>query len=164
VAVEDGREVCRVTQLPSTGEVPTGLGWFYDDFTVETTNACSFNTDQQRVSFTEGAAPETGARVRFECLQAAPPPDADIGWPCAPQDADACVTVDCLASSDPDACMGEALRERYDRDTLELVCDSASNTCQLTCESDVECPGGFTCFDASGDGNSFCVNPTCTLN
>ncbi|UCH29072.1 MAG: hypothetical protein JSV06_12490, partial [Myxococcales bacterium] len=164
VGMEDDREVCRVTQLPSdpAAGVPSGLGWFYDDFTPETVNACSFNDDQQRVSFTEGAAPVSGARIRFECLQAAPPPDADVGWPCT-SDA-SCVTEDCAASSDPDQCMQDALRERYDRDTLSLTCDPASNTCQLECESDVECPGGFACYDASEDGNSYCVNPTCTLN
>ena len=61
-------------------------------------------------------------------------------------------------------CETRILKERYDRDNLELTCDPASNTCQLTCETDVQCPGGFACFDASGDGNSYCVNPTCTLN
>jgi hypothetical protein len=186
VGEEDGREVCRVTQLPSdpNAGVPSGLGWFYDDFTGETTSACSFNDDQQRVSFTEGAAPESGARVRFECLQAAPPPAEDIGWPCAIEtdcnpregmclegesqaDCDARIVSEgrfCQIGEDIDACETRILLERYDRDNLELTCDPGSNTCQLTCESDVECPGGFTCFDASGDGNSFCVNPTCTLN
>jgi len=70
VCAEDGREVCRVTQLPSdpVAGVPEGLGWFYDDFTQETLDACAFNPEQQRVNFTEGAGPVTGARVRFECL------------------------------------------------------------------------------------------------
>jgi len=198
VGTEDGREVCRVTQLPSdpSAGVPSGLGWFYDDFTGETASACSFNPDQQRVSFTEGAAPESGARVRFECLEAAPPASVDIGWPCTSTSPDAGAAScnpstgtcndgesedacrerllsegrSCLPAlggqpaEDPAACETRILLERYDRDNLELVCDPASNTCQLTCETDVECPGGFTCFDASGDGNSFCVNPTCTLN
>ncbi len=166
VAVEDGREVCRVTQLPSdpAAGVPSGQGWFYDDFTPETVSACGFNPEQQRVSFTEGSAPVSGARIRFECLQAAPPQTEDIGWPCA-------VETDC--NPQPEACLdGESiadcetriLKERYDRDNLELTCDPASNTCQLTCETDVQCPGGYACFDASGDGNQYCVNPTCTLN
>jgi hypothetical protein len=166
VGNEDGREVCRVTQLPSdpSAGVPNGLGWFYDDFTAETVAACSFNPDQQRVSFTEGAEPVSGARIRFECLQAAPPQDVDIGWPCA-------VSTDC--DPNPDNCLdGETveqcetriLQERYDRDNLELVCNPASNTCQLTCESNVQCPGGFACYDEDEDGTSYCVNPTCSLN
>jgi hypothetical protein len=176
VTTEDGRDVCRVTQLPSdpTAGAPQGLGWFYDDFTAETGSACSFNPEQQRVSFTEGAAPLTGARVRFECLQTAPPQTEDVGWPC---------TSDALCDPNPDNCLeGEAvdtagceadpttccetriLKERYDRDNLELVCDTETNTCQLTCESNVQCPGGFACYDENEDGTSYCVNPTCTLN
>jgi hypothetical protein len=213
VGVEDGREVCRVTQLPSnpSAGVPSGLGWFYDDFTAETEAACSFNVDRQRVSFTEGAAPETGARVRFECLQAASPPTEDIGWPCnstsqdegasdcnpregtcregelgneagerscrdrilrearfclpaLPVLADEESNDELRQAEDPAKCEARILLERYDRESLELTCDAASNTCQLTCERDSQCPGGYACFDASGDGNSYCVNPTCTLN
>jgi hypothetical protein len=172
----DVRNVCRIAQLASdpTAGVPSGLGWFYDDFTPETAGACSFNPEQQRVSFTEGAAPLTGARVRFECLQTAPPQTEDVGWPC---------TSDALCDPNPDNCLeGEAvttaeceadptnccetriLKERYDRDNLELVCDTETNTCQLTCESNVQCPGGYACFDENEDGSSYCVNPTCTLN
>jgi len=152
VSNEDGREVCRITQLPSSAAtgVPGGLGWFYDDFTSETTDACAFNPDQQRVSFTTGSEPISGARIRFECLQAAPPKDVDIGWPCS-------IETDCERSA-------ESLGEQYDRDNLSLACDPDTNTCQLSCTTNAECPGGFSCFDASGDGASYCVNPTCTLN
>lgn len=152
VSNEDGREVCRITQLPSSAEagVPDGLGWFYDDFTSETANACAFNPEQQRVSFTTGSEPVSGTRLRFECLQASPPKDVDIGWPCGSD-------TDCERSA-------ESLGEQYDRDNLSLACDEDTNTCQLTCETNAECPGGFSCFDASGDGVTYCVNPTCTLN
>jgi hypothetical protein len=191
----DIRDVCRVTQLPSdpAAGVPSGLGWFYDDFTDETRAACTFNPEQQRVSFTEDAAPIAGARIRFECLQAAPPTTEDIGWPCTGDVCDAasdntgtvCTTDgdcpngacervsdsmcdpnpdNCLAGESLAACETRILKERYDRDNLELVCDTESNTCQLTCQSNVQCPGGFACYDASGDGNSYCVNPTCSLN
>ncbi|MBW2688025.1 MAG: hypothetical protein JRE19_19280, partial [Deltaproteobacteria bacterium] len=171
VSTEDGREVCRITQLPSdpAAGVPTGLGWFYDDFTPETVSACTFNPEQQRVSFTEDAAPIEGARIRFECLQAAPPTTEDVGWPC--DDADAGDEIcnpreeNCdLANETLAECETRILKERYDRDNLKLTCDGDTNTCQLTCQSNVECPGGFACFDASGDGKSYCVNPTCNLN
>jgi hypothetical protein len=176
-AEPDMREVCRITQLPSdpAAGVPAGLGWFYDDFTLETVGtpdtpgACSFNPEAQRVSFTEGAAPITGARIRFECLQAAPPTTEDVGWPCD-ADADPDDTIcnpqpeNCLEGESLDDCETRILKERYDRDNLKLTCDGETNTCQLTCESNVECPGGFACYDASGDGNSYCVNPTCSLN
>ena len=171
VSTEDGREVCRVTQLPSdpAAGVPEGLGWFYDDFTPETVSACTFNPEQQRVSFTEGAAPVTGARIRFECLQAAPPTTEDVGWPC--DDADTGDTIcnprpeNCdLTNETLEECETRILKERYDRDNLKLTCDGDTNTCQLSCESNVQCPGGFACYDESGDGNSYCVNPTCNLN
>ena len=90
VGVENGREVCRVAQLssdPAAG-VPSGFGWFYDDFTPETVSACAFNPEQQRVSFTEGAAPMAGARIRLECLQAALPTTEDVGRPCNDRGAD----------------------------------------------------------------------------
>jgi hypothetical protein len=186
VAMEDGREVCRVTQLPSdpTAGVPSGLGWFYDDFTAATLDACTFNPEQQRVSFTEGADPITGARIRFECLQAAPPTTEDVGWPCndaadGTGGSGGAGGADTICNPNPDNCLKDAngdpaetleecetriLKERYDRDNLKLTCDGESNTCQLTCETNVQCPGGFACYDESGDGNSYCVNPTCTLN
>jgi hypothetical protein len=177
-AEPDMREVCRITQLPSdpAAGVPAGLGWFYDDFTLETVGtpdapgACSFNAEAQRVSFTEDAAPIAGARIRFECLQAAPPTTEDVGWPCdADEDPDDTICNPRPENCDLDnetlaECETRILKERYDRDNLKLTCDGETNTCQLTCESNVQCPGGFACFDASGDGNSYCVNPTCTLN
>jgi hypothetical protein len=154
VSNEDGREVCRITQLPGGGSigVPDGLGWFYDDFTAETVAACAFNPEQQRVSFTVGSEPQSGVRIRFECLQTSPPQDVDIGWPCDVADETSCVRSP------------ESLKEQYDRDNLSLACDPDVNTCQLSCETNAECPGGFSCYDASGDGASYCVNPTCTLN
>lgn len=160
VATEDGREVCRVTQLPSdpSAGAPVGLGWFYDDFTPETLDACSFNPDQQRVSFTEGATPAPGARIRLECLQEGPPDVADIGWPCT-GDAQ-CIAAECAAHPSPSECMNEVLEARYDRDNLALACDPASNTCQLACESNAHCPGGYACDNARG----YCVNPTCLVN
>ena len=162
---EDGREVCRVTQLPSNAGVPEGLGWFYDDFTAETAAACSFNPEQQRVSFTENASPDSGARIRFECLQAAPPSTEGIGWPCAIDTDCNPQPENCEEGETIEQCEERILRERYDRDGLTLDCDEPSGTCQLTCESDVECPGGYVCHDPSDDDvdNPYCVNPTCSV-
>jgi hypothetical protein len=167
VATEDGREVCRVTQLPTQAtdvDPPAGLGWYYDDFTEGTKSACSFNDEPQRVSFTEDAAPVTGARIRFECLQAAPPTTEDIGWPCEIETDCNPRPENCLEGESTENCETRILKERYDRDNLVLTCDTESNTCQLSCESNVQCPGGYACYDESEDGNSYCVNPTCTLN
>jgi hypothetical protein len=173
---EDGREVCQVTQLPTdpTAGVPSGLGWFYDDFTPETQETCGFNPTPQRVSFTANAEPATGARIRFECLQVAPPETEDVGWPCETDafcdpNPDNCLPGEAVTTAecelDPaNCCETRILKERYDRDNLELVCDPDSNTCQLTCQTNVQCPGGFACHDESGDGTRYCVNPTCTLN
>ena len=166
----DVRNVCRITQLPTSKDdvdPPDGLGWFYDDFTPETQSACSFIEDpdkRQRVSFTDGADPVSGARVRFECLQTAPPQDEDIGWPCAVDTECNPAPENCLEGESLGACETRILKERYDRDNLELVCDTDTLTCQLTCESNVQCPGGFACYDENEDGSSYCVNPTCTLN
>ncbi len=166
----DVRNVCRITQLPTSKDdvdPPDGLGWFYDDFTPETQSACSFIEDpdkRQRVSFTDGADPVSGARVRFECLQTAPPQDEDIGWPCAVDTECNPAPENCLEGESLGACETRILKERYDRDNLELVCDTETLTCQLTCESNVQCPGGFACYDENEDGSSYCVNPTCTLN
>jgi hypothetical protein len=179
VSNEDGREVCRVTQLPTKAtdvDPPVGLGWFYDDFTEGIQSACSFNDKPpQRVSFTKDAAPVTGARIRFECLQTAPPATQDIGWPCTsdelcdPDPPDNCLEGEAVTTAECEAdptncCETRLLKERYDRDSLKLVCDTESNTCQLKCDSNMDCPGGFACYDENDDGKSFCVNPTCTLN
>lgn len=176
VGIEDDREVCLITQLPANADlgVPTAEGWFYDDFTSETLAACSFNDDRQRVSFVSGSEPVSGARIRFECLQTPPPSDVDIGFPCNVAEANGCDRClndprpACGEGDDPSSgdCCDEAfeLQVQYDRPNLALECDPGSNQCQLTCESDATCPGGFSCFDADDDGNSFCVNPTCTLN
>ncbi len=146
------REVCLVEQLPSDGvTVPAGQGWFYDDFS-EATEICTFET-AQRVSFTENAEPEAGTSVRFECLQGIVPAEPDIGFPCA------------IAPSECDPSANEiSLEEKYDLLSVELFCQEATNTCQIKCTNDAQCPGGFVCFDAEDGGDEFCINPTCTLN
>jgi len=94
-----------------------------------------------------------------------------VGWPCndAADDGGADTICnprpeDCLDGESPEDCETRILEERYDRDNLRLTCDGETNTCQLSCTSNVQCPGGFSCNDASGDGIRYCVSPTCTLN
>ena len=145
------RDVCSIAQLPTPDQTtPSGVGWFYDDFQADTIQQCSFNPTAQRVNFTAQATPQSGARILFECIEAAPPQSVDIGWPCQNDS-------DCERTE-------ESLEEQYDRESLNLVCEPTRNTCQLECENDAECPGGFTCFDLDGDGLATCINPTCQLN
>ncbi|MEZ4288652.1 MAG: hypothetical protein R3A47_11035 [Polyangiales bacterium] len=162
VRTEEGREVCAVTQLAlrdqdalNAANTASEAGWFYDDFSPDTT-ICSYDT-KQRVSFTEVAKPDgSGKRIRFECLQSVAPAQVDIGTPCG---------------GDNSVCTArtmESLNEQYDREGLQLFCESASNTCQLSCERDAQCPGAYSCQTTDEDGNALpqglCVNATCTLN
>ena len=156
VADGDTREVCLIEQQRSdtAPTAPSEPGWFYDDFT-SAINICA--APKQRVSFTnEAAAPLAGTRVRFECLQAVVPNNTDVGTGCGGN------AIIC------DERTAESLREQYDREGLSLFCESASNTCQLSCTTNANCPGGYTCLDMTEDGTPlnapFCVNPTCTLN
>jgi hypothetical protein len=57
-----------------------------------------------------------------------------------------------------------SLRSQYDRENAALICDDVTNTCQLGCDTDADCPGGYVCFD-DADGNegarAYCISPTC---
>ncbi len=150
-------EVCKVQQLvpdrSGAGIVPpSGVGWYYDDFSTgpgSVVDVCG--ADSQRVAFTDGAEPTTGARLRLECPPLATAP-VELGTPCAhPQ-------VDCSASSTPN-----------------LFCNPGTNTCTSSCSRDRDCArrglGGFVCVDSDGaqacgasgssSGECFCVNPNC---
>jgi hypothetical protein len=69
---EQGREVCRVTQLVPTreerdaGEAPAGVGWFYDDFTVRALSQCP-TTRPQLLNFAS-TEPTPDAELRIECV------------------------------------------------------------------------------------------------
>ena len=160
----DGREVCRVIQQAPTdaqvmaGEEPTGLGWYYDDYFADLDMDCMrFEAgNRQQIRFTTGAESIPGAKFRLECLSPVVPTGAraDIGTACPGFDQTRCdLTGDDL----------DSLQSQYDRDTT-LVCDDLSNTCQLACTTDAECPGGYVCYDAE-DGNlgmnAYCISPTC---
>jgi len=185
-------EVCTMRQVPVTASdrstvpavPPVGHGWFYDDYTAEA-DTCGLAT-KYRVSFTEGDEPPQGSRMAFSCAQ--PVQDGDLaldinspcsisgpivgGNPTAVNPGESCVF--------PSATDGDEFALRYNLLNREFTyataagqasrfnCEFDSNTCQIQCETDAQCPGGFVCYDDPNDldGNqvgmdSFCVNPVC---
>jgi len=150
-------EVCRVNQVVidrtmTPRMVPAGqVGWYYDDFDPDLMTSC--RETPQRISFTAGAEPKTGAIVKLECFQ---PARDDIGGSVAPGDS-------CEGGGDALCQTGEGRRA-----TIEgMICDETSRTCQVPCQSNADCRnrlglGGFVCdTDPERAPRAFCVNPTC---
>ncbi|MCA9532151.1 MAG: hypothetical protein KC593_00670 [Myxococcales bacterium] len=167
VRMDGTREVCLVNQVIPTAEQiagdmePTELGWFYDDYLPSLDEDCQrFEVgNRQQVRFTTGAESVPGAKFRLECLSPVVPTGAraDIGSPCP-----GFTQADCDLAGDDLI----SLRSQYDRANAALVCDDFSNTCQLGCATDADCPGGYVCFDAAEGNmgmNSYCISPTCQL-
>ena len=168
-AVEGTREACLVTQVAVPPEVRAteleppaslGAGWYYDDFTDDA-RACGSEAREQRISFTAGAAPIQSSTLRLECSQSVP---GDLD---GPDVGDAC-------GSSPTACdmtqeqldvfvVRYNLAGTYSPANSPLVCQSESNTCQVGCGSDADCPGGYVCFDSveGNEGTPYCADPTC---
>ncbi|MDW8361817.1 MAG: hypothetical protein RMK74_05420 [Myxococcales bacterium] len=146
---ETGRALCRVIQrVPVGGTPPTEPGWYYDTFTPERAMNCG--EDGQRIAYTEGARPPTGAEVRLECLQPAQAGGGvfiDVGSPCEGR-------AGCSAG---EIVSGGRMCVR------NLTCNSATNELVVGCSVDADCEAeglrGFRC-DTSGP-TGFCVNPTC---
>lgn len=125
-------------------------GWFYDDFSERATKDCP--KDQlQRISFNGDDAEPQESTIRFECVQSVASSDglafgkAAVDLPC--EDEKTCKD----RSSD-----------------YALSCAPSSNTCQIPCSQDSECPPAWVCgpVEASSAQNTkkaqaFCVNPTC---
>jgi len=61
---------CRVIQLATSGSTPSGLGWYYDDFSMTTRDACG--DAGQRVAFTPGALPHRYVTLHLDCLERTP--------------------------------------------------------------------------------------------
>ena len=135
---DDGalHEVCEVAQVPCTAEPCGGAGWFYDDFSADALMRCG--ADGQRISFTNGAEPKTGAVLRLECLQ---PVQNAVAGLAAISEGTPCRT------DDPCAPVG-------------LVCDDRSRTCQRACGTTADCPAGIVC-DTERQ-RPVCINPTCS--
>ena len=131
-------EVCEVNQLEvrAGNAVEDGDGWYYDDFSDDVRERCG--SRPQRITFS--TAPITGTTVRLECLQTLGSLSDGVGAACP---ADGC---------------GRFVEPTTGR---TLACDMQSNTCQPTCDTNADCPGGFVCFTAPEATQAFCVNPTC---
>lgn len=141
---ETGGEICKINQLAVTGgnSVETGSGWYYDDFSAETTRTCP--RTPYRIAFASDSAPTTGARFKLECLQpvqvlVGDGVGATVGTPC---------------ETTPTVCDGSI-------SLPALACDDASNTCQIACEADSDCPSSWVCNTTREVGSPICVNPTC---
>ena len=177
VRMDGTREVCLVEQvIPTAAQIaadqePTDLGWFYDDYLPSLAEDCQrfAEGNRQQVRFTTGAESVPGAKFRLECLSPVVPTGAraDIGSPCPGfTQADCDLTGADLISLQMTGADLISLQSQYDRTNAALVCDDFTNTCQLGCATDADCPGGYVCYDAAEGNpgmNSFCISPTCQL-
>lgn len=148
--VIDGKThtVCRVTQLAVQGRsVPTGLGWYYDNFSKDATERCK--RDKQRIAFASGSPLANGALARVECAQTVLEVRGALG-------AEAVNTL--CVDDGSDGLKGEDKCKSLSLPNQSLIC--VAGTCQLACQTDAMCGSGFVCGpDALGRG--FCSNPTC---
>lgn len=148
-------EMDQVTvNVTADGKSPAsgGKGWYYDDFSPELKEDCQPG-EQQRIQFKFGdgtADLPSGAGATFECFQ----PVARIDNDAKGFDA---INTNCLEGKQG------ACDARSDAD-YKLICIE-SNTCQIKCSVNPDCPPGWVCDHAGGDGNSkgplYCQLPTC---
>ncbi|HET6337422.1 MAG TPA: hypothetical protein VFG30_29560, partial [Polyangiales bacterium] len=165
---ERGGKNCKVTQLPVTtaDKIPSGDGWYYDDFTTARANECP-KSQPQRVSFSDAAKPPTGVTVKLECLNetqtvaqtrtdiAANQPG--IGTPCQS------AASDMVPFADDSKCIVELKNGQQD---TTMFCHPTQNVCVFGCNGDSQCPGGWVCDRRAASvaetmGKGFCTNPTC---
>ena len=169
--VEDGRNVCVLTQLVPAdrtvgGLPPGGVGWYYDNYTSELLDSCG--AESQRIAFT--TQPPPGTTVRLECFQSVQGggTGVSVGTFCDPAQPEG------TESTDPNPCGGGSdPAMRPDR----LDCSPVSRTCGVPCTIDSDCVDaslvGFVCdirplevvnpdgFTGNTAPYNFCVNPTC---
>ncbi len=187
VRVEGSREVCKIRQLVpprdagGTRSVPTGQGWYYDDFSSDTQMRCP-SMQKQRIAFTAGSEPVAGATVRLECLQSVGGTSSTVttfGSFCSNDIVQAalarrvgggCATPNVCTLEERNAfCQGSLDYRRTGAAQSDLLCDTASNTCQVPCTTNADCTTsglrGFLCDRrpkrAGQMPEGICVNPTC---
>ncbi|MBN1653644.1 MAG: hypothetical protein JXA30_07690 [Deltaproteobacteria bacterium] len=180
---DDGRKLCVVNQIavkPGTSDnpavrldlnTPPGLGWYYDDFSLDMQNTCKLQetiTTKQRISFTlnpgmQGANedPPSGVSIDLECLNQIPTP-----------------TSDAIASKVGLACEKDGVQQCPPKETAQgakpgtLFCHDTTNVCVMKCSTDADCKdkmlAGWVCDDRKGSegylnksSQPICVNPTC---
>jgi hypothetical protein len=162
---ERGGQNCKVLQLPvtdlSASTLPSGDGWYYDDFSEELMRLCA--DEPQRVAFTQRARPPNGVIVKLECLNetqhieeartdiAPSARTATIGTPCggeigsdAPAGDAACVVP--LSNGTTDA---------------SLFCHPELNVCMRACTTASDCPPAWVCDNRPTATQPYCVNPVC---
>lgn len=62
----DGSIECRMPQLSiASGAVPSGVGWYYDDFTMHNAQRCS--PEGQHIAYTRNAVPPLGVSAALDC-------------------------------------------------------------------------------------------------
>ncbi len=122
-----GRSICLVQQLGSVGgAIPTGAGWYYDDFSALARDGCPESA--RRIAFAPGAEPAPGSQVGLDCTEASPPV-----W-------------GSFCGRRPERC-AEAVVPRYLPGGL--TCDPETRTCLPPCESDADCLGGYRCREGT---------------
>lgn len=151
------KTACEMDQVVVTNQVPAamGRGWYYDSFSPELKDDCQPG-EQQRIQFkfADGTADlPSGAGATFECFQ----PVARIDNNAKGFDA---INTSCLM--DENACEG---RSDTEPGGYKLICVPSSNSCQITCKVNPDCPPGWVCDHAGGDGSKngplYCQLPTC---
>jgi hypothetical protein len=166
---DNGGNNCEVKQLAvATSSVPSGTGWYYDDFSPELKQNCRQN-EQQRVAFSADAKPPTGVVVKLECLNETQTlastrqdvnltvPQPGIGTPCGTDVIGATVFGDA-------ACVVTLKDGQQDH---SLFCHPDLNVCVQACASSTECPAAWVCdtrpatIASAGGKGAYCVNPTC---
>lgn len=173
-ASRDGGRRCKVTQLPVEDDSPAtpgGEGWYYDDFSVERTAACSGAT-QQRIAFTLGAMPPPGVRIRLSCPTGLVSSATSSGTTGGPR-----IGSDCGSRPDDrswlpgpgtkrpvgdDACTDSPQGASPDQPLFCVPGEHA--TCQRRCQSAADCPSGWVCNKQPHPKFKlppFCTDPAC---
>jgi hypothetical protein len=152
------KTACEMEQVTVTNQVasPTGKGWYYDDFSAALKDDCQVG-EQQRIQFkfADGTSDlPSGAGATFECFQ----PVARIDNNAKGFDA---INTSCLM--DKNACADRG--NETEPGGYKLICIETSNSCQIACSANPDCPPGWVCDHAGGDGNTkgplYCQLPTC---